>query len=163
LTNIIFSDTSVTIRFYFRIKKKNFLFFDVDRVQNCNFVNDIMSSFNITLYCLIYGDNITAAFPVKVDNDKTIGELKKIIKDENTNEFSGVDAKDLTLWKVEILENDNDNDDDNEIKQIILQDIEKTKLLGIRYIEDYWTDSPPKRCIHVIVEPPIINGELVKS
>lgn len=112
-----------------------------------------MSSFNITLCCLIHGNNISAAFPVKVDNDKTIGELKKIIKDENSNEFFGVDAKDLTLWKVEIPDND---DDDDEIKKLILQDNQKTKLLGIRYIEDYWTDSPPKRCIHVIVEPPAV-------
>ncbi|CAB4410222.1 unnamed protein product [Rhizophagus irregularis] len=112
-----------------------------------------MSSFNITLCCLIHGNNISAAFPVKVDNDKTIGELKKIIKDENSNEFFGVDAKNLTLWKVEIPVND---DDKEEIKQLILQDNQKTKLLGIRYIEDYWTDSPPKRCIHVIVEPPTV-------
>lgn len=115
-----------------------------------------MSSFNITLCCLIHGNNISAAFPVKVDNDKTIGELKKIIKDENSNEFFGVDAKNLTLWKVEIPVND---DDKEEIKQLILQDNQKTKLLGIRYIEDYWTDSPLKRCIHIIVEPPVVASE----
>ncbi|CAG8620926.1 15330_t:CDS:2 [Rhizophagus irregularis] len=38
----------------------------------------------------------------------------------------------------------------------VWRDNQKTKLLGIRYIEDYWTDSPPKRCIHVIVEPPVV-------
>ncbi|RIA93809.1 hypothetical protein C1645_866758 [Glomus cerebriforme] len=123
----------------------------------------MMSSSNITLCCLIHGNNLAAAFPVKINTDKTIGELKKIIKDENSNEFAIVDAKDLMLWKVEIP----DDNEDEKIRFLLQYKFEiKTELLGTRYIEDYWTDSPPKRCIHVIVKSPpavIGHGSLVTN
>jgi Crinkler effector protein N-terminal domain len=52
------------------------------------------------LWCYAVGDN--TYFPVIVTDSSTtsIGELKDLIKDKNSNHFRTIDAKDLTLWKV---------------------------------------------------------------
>jgi hypothetical protein len=34
--------------------------------------------------------------------NKTVGALKKVIKDENSHSFHGIDARNLTLWRVSI-------------------------------------------------------------
>jgi hypothetical protein len=102
---------------------------------------------SITLLCLIKGDKIANAFPVHIDSNQLIGDLKKVIKAENQNDFAGVDAAKLKLWKVEIRD-----DRDDPLSNLSLQD--ELELLGTRDIGDYWHTSPPKRHIHVIVESP---------
>ncbi|PKY31926.1 hypothetical protein RhiirB3_449768 [Rhizophagus irregularis] len=67
------------------------------------------------------------AFPAHIDGNTLVGDLKKVIKAEKQNDFAGVDADRLKLWKVEITINE---------------------------IGDYWTGKPPKKHIHVLVEPP---------
>jgi hypothetical protein len=37
---------------------------------------------------------------------------------------------------------------------------DKDKLLATRDIGDYWTEKPPKRHIHVLVEPPETTATL---
>src|SRR4051794_25070402 len=59
----------------------------------------------ITLSCLVVGENpYENSFPVDIDTNKvkTVGHLKKAIKEENTQAFANVDAKDIKLWKVDI-------------------------------------------------------------
>ncbi len=56
-------------------------------------------------------------------------------------------AKDLKLWNVTIPD-----DRDDLLSNLSLQD--QVELLATRDIGDYWTEKPPKRHIHVLVEPP---------
>jgi len=56
----------------------------------------------ITLLCLVKGNTTTNAFSVKISRDEPISELKKAIKAEKQNDFAGVDADKLKLWKKEI-------------------------------------------------------------
>ncbi|RGB23613.1 hypothetical protein C1646_676983 [Rhizophagus diaphanus] len=58
------------------------------------------------------------------------------------------DAKDLKLWKVEI-----GDDRDDLLRNLTLQD--QPELLATREVGDYWSEKPPKRHIHVLVEPPV--------
>ena len=54
----------------------------------------------ITLSCLVVGENpFENAFPVDIDTNKvkTVGHLKKAIKEEQLHTFANVDAKDLKL------------------------------------------------------------------
>ena len=44
------------------------------------------------------------------------------------------------------------DDQDNLLSNLTLNDGDS--LLATREIGDYWTEKPPKRNIHVIVEPP---------
>ncbi|PKB96624.1 hypothetical protein RhiirA5_434532, partial [Rhizophagus irregularis] len=64
------------------------------------------------------------------------------------NDFAGVDADKLRLWKVEI---GGDHLDDP-LKNLTLND--NNELSAINEIGDYWTEKLPKKHIHVLVEPP---------
>lgn len=55
-----------------------------------------MSTYN--LWCLIEGEQ--GPFPVTALSTTSIGALKKVIKEENSNLLQKVDANQLILWKV---------------------------------------------------------------
>ncbi|RGB23113.1 hypothetical protein C1646_729191 [Rhizophagus diaphanus] len=57
---------------------------------------------SITLFCLVKGNTTANAFPVHIGKGQFVGDLKKVIKAEKQNDFAGVDADKLRLWKVEI-------------------------------------------------------------
>jgi len=98
------------------------------------------------------GDTLAVnhAFEVVIEADKSIGALKQVIKAKNAQTFANVDTKDIKLWKVEIPD-----DHYSELAKPALQD----QLLATRDVGDYWS-APPKRHIHVIVEPPVSVGRL---
>ena len=102
---------------------------------------------SITLFCLVKGNTNANAFSVKISRDESISELKDAIKAKKQNDFAGVDADRLKLWKVSIP-----GDHDDQLRNLILQDSDE--LLAINDIGDYWPTSPPKKHIHVLVEPP---------
>src|SRR5437764_643483 len=102
---------------------------------------------SITLFCLVKGNTTANAFEVDIEKDKSISHLKKVIKAEKQNDFAGVDADRLKLWKVTIP-----GDHDDQLRNLILQDGDE--LLAINDIGDYWPTSPPKKHIHVIVKLP---------
>ncbi|PKK73785.1 hypothetical protein RhiirC2_323456 [Rhizophagus irregularis] len=104
---------------------------------------------SITLFCLVKGDTIASAFSVKINRDESISNLKDAIKEKNQNDFAGVDAKRLKLWKVEIA---SDHLDDR-LKNLTLND--SNELLAMDEIGEYWTDDPPKKHINVLVESPM--------
>ncbi|GBC17659.2 hypothetical protein GLOIN_2v1774909 [Rhizophagus irregularis DAOM 181602=DAOM 197198] len=87
------------------------------------------------------------AFPVHIDGNSLVGDLKKAIKAEKQNDFAGIDADKLKLWKVEI---GGDHLDD-QLKSLKLNGSDE--LSAINEIGDYW--KPPKKHIHVLVEPPV--------
>ncbi|KAK2462457.1 hypothetical protein APHAL10511_005427 [Amanita phalloides] len=47
------------------------------------------------------------SFPVCIESSKTVGELKKAILNENANTLKGVDAHQLTLYKVKLPDGKN--------------------------------------------------------
>jgi hypothetical protein len=102
---------------------------------------------SITLLCLVKGNTTASAFPVDINKDQLVGHLKKVIKAEKQNDFAGIDADKLRLWKVPIS-----GDHDDQLRNLTLEDSDE--LLAINDIGDYWTEKPPKKRIHVIVEPP---------
>ena len=97
---------------------------------------------SITLFCLVKGHTSMNAFSVKINKDEPISRLKKLIKAEKQNDFAGIDADKLKLWMVEIPA-------DHIQGQPQLQDSDQLK--ATKYINDYWTATPKKSHIHVIV------------
>ena len=106
---------------------------------------------SITLLCLVKGNTLANAFPVDINKDQLVGHLKKVIKAEKQNDFAGVDADRLKLWKVPISD-----DHVDPLNNLLLEDSDK--LLAINEIGDYWTEKPSKKHIHVIVSPPEANA-----
>ena len=88
------------------------------------------------------------AFPVHIDGNSLVGDLKKVIKAEQPQSFANVDAKDIKLWNVTIPD-----DRDDLLSNISLQD--KDELLATKKISKYFPDPPPEEHIHVLVEPPV--------
>ncbi|GET67371.1 hypothetical protein GLOIN_2v1736381 [Rhizophagus irregularis DAOM 181602=DAOM 197198] len=106
----------------------------------------------ITLLCLVKGNTTTSAFAVDIDREKLVSHLKDTIKAKKQNDFAGIDADRLKLWKVLIPGNQND-----QLRNLILQDSDE--LLAIRKISKYFPDSPPEKHIHVIVKLPLLSLE----
>src|SRR5436190_20552548 len=102
---------------------------------------------SITFLCLVKGNTLANAFSAKISREEPISELKKAIKAEKQNDFAGVDADRLKLWKVTIPD-----DQDDLLSKLTLNDGDE--LLATREIGNYWTEKPPKRHIHVIVKLP---------
>ncbi|KAG0336079.1 hypothetical protein BG004_008207 [Podila humilis] len=108
----------------------------------------------LTLFCLVDGEIIS--FPVAIESDKTIGELKDLIKVKKPVDFEHVDANNLTLWKVSIPVAPK-----NERKEIWLADVpSKEELDETDDIADVFTEAPPKKRIHIIVQRPAPQGDL---
>ena len=102
---------------------------------------------SITLLYLVKGNTIANAFPVHIDGNSLVGDLKEAIKAKNPQTFANVDAKDIKLWKVPISD-----DHDDQLRNLSLEDSDE--LLAIRKISKYFPDSPPEEHIHVIVKLP---------
>ena len=100
---------------------------------------------SITLLCLVKGNTLANAFPVDINKDQLVGHLKKVIKAEKQNDFAGVDADRLKLWKVPISD-----DHVDPLNNLSLEDSDE--LLAINDIGDYWPEKPLKKNIHVLVE-----------
>ena len=100
---------------------------------------------SFALFCLVKGNTTANAFEVCIEKDKSLSKLKEFIKKKKAPRFDDIPADELKLWKVEIRD-----DRDSELASPAL-DVE---LLATRDVGDYWS-APPKRHIHVIVEPPV--------
>src|ERR1043165_4728309 len=102
---------------------------------------------SITLLCLVKGNTLANAFPVHIDGNSLVGDLKKVIKAEKAPEFDNFAADRLKLWNVKIPD-----DRDDLLSNLSLQD--KDELLATKKISKYFPDLPPEEHIHVLVSPP---------
>ncbi|CAB4429241.1 unnamed protein product [Rhizophagus irregularis] len=131
----------------------------------CQFTNDSLHINNATstslimLFCLIKGEKPDKAFKVLIKKDKDISDLKKVIKDEIPNDFAGIDAKNLTLWKVNVSANDKSKFErletfipyNSAVEEVLLGKKIENATEEVGKIFNY---SLEKECIHIIIEPP---------
>jgi hypothetical protein len=54
----------------------------------------------LKLFCWVRGNDRGQPFPLDIVDTRTIGDLKKAIKEEKKVAFEHVDADTLKLWKV---------------------------------------------------------------
>ena len=97
---------------------------------------------SITLLCLVKGNTTASTFAVDIDREKLVSHLKDAIKAKKQNDFAGINADKLKLWKVEIP-----GDHVDPISNLSLQD--NDELLAIKKISKYFPDSPAEEHIHV--------------
>ena len=94
----------------------------------------------ITLLCLVKENTLANAFPVDIDKDQLVGHLKEAIKAKKQNDFAGIDADRLKLWKKEIPDDQNDL-----LSNPSLEDGEE--LLAIRKISKYLKTASSRRSV----------------
>jgi len=116
-------------------------------------LRNTMTDNRLTLFCLVDGEATSNAFSIKIPSSDTVDELKDLIKIKNPDTFSRVDAKELTLWRVSILDDDNGEED----FPILLDNIsgkDRKKLRATSELSDVFEETPPKKTIHIIVQRP---------
>jgi len=112
-------------------------------------LHNTMTDNHLRLFCLVDGES--TSFSVHVDPSETVDDLKVAIKDKNPETFNGVDAKDLTLWRVSIPVDDDDNDD----IPIPLDSVpEKKRLKATTRLSKVFDTELPEDTIHIIVQRP---------
>jgi hypothetical protein len=60
----------------------------------------VAASEDIELFCYIIGDEPSNVFPIQIERDRSIGNLKAKIMYENKHTLQNIDAKALVLWEV---------------------------------------------------------------
>src|SRR4051812_18064022 len=103
----------------------------------------------ITLICLVQGQSKERAFPVRINKDLLIGELKDEIKKKKPNDFHDIDANKLNLWKVNIPIDSIATIQQFSFGEDKAKGIEKMDPMGD--ICNYF-GKPTKKHVHIIIE-----------
>jgi hypothetical protein len=106
------------------------------------------------VFCLVHGEDPTQnVFPVEVIKNATISELKKLIRAEKSPEFDDIAADKLTLWKVNISEDQLCDLDDADPETL------GKKLSPLSKIAKVFPDGVEGGHIHIIVVRPAVAKE----
>ncbi|KAF9311595.1 hypothetical protein BG003_007208 [Podila horticola] len=104
----------------------------------------------LTLFCLVDGEATSQAFYIEINQTKTVDHLRGAIKDKNPDTFNGVDAMELTVWRVSlpIIE-------DEEIP-ILLNNVtsDKKKLRPATRLSKVFPEELPEETVHIVVQRP---------
>ncbi|CAG8479243.1 17287_t:CDS:2 [Gigaspora margarita] len=119
--------------------------------------------------CLILGDPVTDTFIVEIDLEmrktKRISHIREVIFNNNVNSFSGIDAKNIKLWKVTI--STSERNEKLEVLNRSPMEINIEKELGGVFlppgdeIYKYFNEKLTSGHIHIIVQPPITGQEQI--
>jgi len=122
-----------------------------------------MSVKKLCLVCLISPDDKPDEhlFVVKMNDDDTVSQLKKLIKDDYPHRLRNVDAPDLVLWKCSIPD-DNDLQKTLETIRFEVPDARLCHLRPSSKISEYFATTLPGKTIHILVEVPAL-GEYAQT
>lgn len=107
------------------------------------------------LNCLVLGESRSHIFPVEISGAESVGLLKKTIKQENSRTFDRVDPKDLFLWSIPPVF------DDEKLTKLLGTAIfsEKESLSPLDELSKVFPNLPVKGCLHIVVGLPA-DGKL---
>ncbi|KAF9151198.1 hypothetical protein BGX20_005480, partial [Mortierella sp. AD010] len=104
----------------------------------------------LSIFCILSGELASAAFPIEISCNKTVGALKREILRLYPSEFKDIDDKDLKLWRVTIPIADDEPDE-----LISASNLDTKRLLkGTGTLSKAFQDGVPEDTIHVIIERP---------
>jgi hypothetical protein len=104
----------------------------------------------LELNCLIYDDDASHIFPVEIASSKSVGALKKAIKEEMKPALDHVTAASLTLWKVSIPI-------DGSFEENVKAELEEEEMLSpVDTLSDIFSNLKGKH-LHIIVKSPLIS------
>ena len=101
----------------------------------------------LQLNCLVFGDDITQVFPIKIANTESVGTLKDAIKDKKKPVLDHVTADSLALWKVSVPAN-------RHLQQTLsaVNLTDETSLLSVDDLFDVFSDAPRHKHLHIVVK-----------
>jgi hypothetical protein len=111
----------------------------------------------LDLNCLVLGHDASHIFPIEIAESKTVGTLRKAIKDEKRPAFDHVPADTLLLWKVSIPVNRNLTENLSK-----LDFVDEGSLLPVKRLSGVFSDQPEDEHLHIVVRvPPAGEYELL--
>ena len=100
-----------------------------------------------TVICIVVGEG--APFRVEIEKNKIVDQLKDLIKEKKSNTFADIDANLLMLYHVEIAAGE------DMLKKVEDEMSKKpTTLDPTMEIADVFSETPRKRTVHILVQPP---------
>jgi hypothetical protein len=103
----------------------------------------------LDLNCLVLGHDASHVFSIEIGESKTIGALRKAIKDEKEHAFQHVDADALLLWKVSIPVNRSLHENLSK-----LDFVDKGSLLPVKRLSGVFSDQLEDEHLHIVVRVP---------
>lgn len=100
-----------------------------------------------TIFCLFVSEKVP--FSIKIQPDATVDELKEAIKEKTRVGFDESDARSLTLFKVDIPD-----DDDLEENANQLLTTEPKALRATVKLSKLYEAAPPEEMVHILVQHP---------
>jgi hypothetical protein len=101
----------------------------------------------------VLSDDTSHIFPIEIAESKTVGALRKAIKDEKRPAIDHLPADTLVLWKVSIPVNQNLTENLRK-----LDFVDESSLLPVKKLSKVFSDQPEDEHLHIIVRVP--PGEL---
>jgi hypothetical protein len=98
---------------------------------------------------LVLGHDASRIFPIEIAERKTVGALRKGIKDEKEHAFQHVDADALLLWKVSIPVDRNVTENLSKLNLV-----DEGSLLSVEELSDVFSDSLTRKHLHIVVRAP---------
>jgi hypothetical protein len=103
------------------------------------------------LNCLVLGHSANNIFPVEIQRTKTVGALRKAIKEEKQIMFQHVDADALELWAVAFPVDDS-------LEARLAELVAEEKLLApVDKLLDIFSVVPEARSLHILVRSPPVG------
>ena len=101
----------------------------------------------LLLNCYLLGDDPYQIFSVEIEETKTVGILKSLIKEKNAPQFNHIVASKLKIWRVDLPVPN------------FLQSLEKIKLddtNSLSPVDDLSEVflAPDRKRVHVIIQSP---------
>jgi hypothetical protein len=106
---------------------------------------------------LVLDDDTSHIFPIEITESKTVGALRKAIKDDKEHAFQHVDADALLLWKVSIPVNRSLHENLSK-----LDFADEGSLLPVKRLSEVFSDQLENEHLHIVVRAPPA-GELDKK
>jgi hypothetical protein len=97
-----------------------------------------------TIFCILEGED--SGFPVQIESNAMVRSLKEVIREKNLLTLGGIDARRLTLYLVNVLEEKLNVED--EMKK------GPKALSASRKLSRLFDTGPAKNTIHIIVSVP---------
>ncbi|KAG8792738.1 hypothetical protein FRC16_011281 [Serendipita sp. 398] len=101
------------------------------------------------VFCIV--SDGTTSFSVKIPKNDTVDDLKELIKAKKSNTFSDIDADALTLYHVNITD---DDDLERTLDQLFSSGSPPERLKPTRKLSTVFSGTPPEERVHILVVPP---------
>ncbi|KAG2357031.1 hypothetical protein BDR07DRAFT_398572 [Suillus spraguei] len=100
-----------------------------------------------TLNCIVFGDDSSHIFQVEIEETRTVGHVRKAIKDSKEVRFGHVDADDLKLWQVDLHV---DEMIEHNLRNLTLDPTKS--LLPVRAMSKVFESAPQDKHLHIVIQ-----------